>query len=111
MNIPDNLSQSSNLRCYGRSNGARVGNGAKKIKKELSAKKIPLLGITAAFSFLIMMFNVPVPCGTTAHAICATLIAILIGPFSACISVTIAFLVQALFFGDGGCPRIRGELF
>lgn len=74
----------------------------KKIKKELSFKKIPTLGVFASLSFLIMMFNVPLPGGTTGHAVGSTLIAILIGPFAACLSVTIALFVQAVFFGDGG---------
>ena len=39
----------------------------KKVKNEVSKSKMPLLGIGAAFSFLMMMFNVPLPGGTTGH--------------------------------------------
>ncbi len=74
----------------------------KKVGSELSQVKIPLLGIGAAFAFLLMMFNVPLPGGTTGHAVGGTLIAVLLGPWSACIAVTIALLIQALLFGDGG---------
>lgn len=73
-----------------------------KVKKEINKKKIPMLGVGAAFSFLIMMFNIPIPGGTTGHAVGATLVAILIGPYAACIAITIALLIQAVFFGDGG---------
>lgn len=73
-----------------------------KVKKELPRKKMPLLGICSAFSFLIMMFNLPLPGGTTGHAVGATLVAILLGPYAAVISLTIALAIQALFFGDGG---------
>src|SRR4051812_48285342 len=71
----------------------------KKVKLEVTKSKMPLLGIGAAFSFLIMMFNVPLLGGMTGHAVGGTLLAILIGPFSACISITVALLMQALLFG------------
>jgi cobalt/nickel transport system permease protein len=83
----------------------------KKVKNEITAKKIPLLGISAAFSFLIMMLNVPLPGGTTGHAVGATLVAILIGPFSAVIAVSIALLIQALLFGDGGILAFGANCF
>ncbi len=75
---------------------------AKKASKNLNAKTIPLLSIFSAFSFIIMMFNVPVPGGTTAHAIGGTLIAIVLGPWEAVIGVSVALFIQAVFFGDGG---------
>src|SRR4029079_17145626 len=63
---------------------------------------VPLLAIAAAYAFLVMMFNVPIPDGTTAHAVGAVLIAVLLGPWAAVIAVSTALLIQALFFGDGG---------
>lgn len=83
----------------------------KKVKNEISKAKMPLLGIGAAFSFLIMMFNVPLPGGTTGHAVGGTLLAILLGPFSACISITVALLIQALLFGDGGILSFGANCF
>ncbi|KJR46062.1 Substrate-specific component NikM [Desulfosporosinus sp. I2] len=49
-----------------------------------------------------MMFNVPIPDGTTAHAVGGSLLAILFGPWTAAIGVAIALVIQAIFFGDGG---------
>ena len=83
----------------------------KKVKKEISKAKLPQLGIAAALSFLMMMFNVPLPGGTTGHAVGGTLIAILLGPYSACISVSVALLVQALLFGDGGVLSFGANCF
>lgn len=80
-------------------------------KKTLKAKQVPLLGIGAAFSFVIMMFNVPIPGGTTGHAVGAVLVAILLGPWAACIAVTVALVVQALLFGDGGITAIGANCF
>ena len=82
-----------------------------KVKAEMENVKVPMLGICAAFSFLLMMFNVPLPGGTTGHAVGGTLIAILIGPFAACISVTVALLIQALMFGDGGVLAFGANCF
>lgn len=77
-----------------------------KVKKTLKAKQVPMLALGAAFSFVIMMFNVPVIGGSTGHAVGGTLIAILLGPWAAAIAVSIALVVQALVFGDGGITAI-----
>ena len=53
-----------------------------KVKRTIDKKKIPILGVCAAFSFLIMMFNIPAPGGTSAHAVGSVLIAIILGPAS-----------------------------
>ena len=75
------------------------GYSIHKIKTEIPKSKMPLLGIGAAFSFLGMMFNVPLPGGTTGHAVGGTLIAILTGsPAAGCIAVSIALLIQTLLF-------------
>jgi cobalt/nickel transport system permease protein len=79
---------------------------AVKVRKSLKAKQIPLLALGAAFSFVIMMFNVPVVGGSTGHAVGGTLIAILLGPWAAVVSVSIALVIQALLFGDGGITAI-----
>jgi cobalt/nickel transport system permease protein len=83
----------------------------KKVKEEVSKTRMPLLGIGASFSFLMMMFNVPLPGGTTGHAVGGTLLAILLGPYSACISVTVALLIQALLFADGGILAFGANCF
>jgi len=80
-------------------------------KKTLSAKQVPLLAIGAAFSFVIMMFNVPIPGGSTGHAVGGVLVAILLGPWAACIAVTVALVVQALLFGDGGITALGANCF
>ncbi len=73
-----------------------------KVKKIVKSRYVPYVAIAAAFSFLVMMFNIPVPDGTTAHAVGAVMIAIVLGPWAAVIAVSISLIIQALFFGDGG---------
>ena len=53
----------------------------KKVREQIPQERLPLLGIGAAFVFLAMMFNIPLPGGTTGHAVGGTLMAILIGPW------------------------------
>ncbi len=83
----------------------------KKVKDHLPKEKVPKLGVGGAFSFLGMMFNVPLPGGTTGHAVGGTLIALLLGPWAACISVSMALLLQALIFGDGGILAFGANCF
>ena len=73
-----------------------------KVRRALDARQAPLIAIGAAFTFVIMMFNIPLPGGTTGHAVGGTIIAIVIGPWAAIIAISVALAIQALFFGDGG---------
>lgn len=83
----------------------------KKVKQALKTKHVPLMAIGAAFSFTIMMYNVPVPGGTTAHAVGGGLLAIILGPWAATIAITIALAIQALLFGDGGILAFGANTF
>lgn len=82
-----------------------------KMKEEVPKEKMPLVGIGAAFVFLGMMFNVPLPGGTTGHAVGGTLLAILLGPYAACLAVSISLLIQAVLFGDGGILAFGANAF
>lgn len=84
---------------------------SRKIRQGLKSSHVPVLALSAAFSFVIMMFNVPVPGGTTGHATGATLIAVLLGPWPAVMAVSIALVIQALMFGDGGITAIGANCF
>jgi cobalt/nickel transport system permease protein len=85
---------------------ALAARAVKKVKKQLSARIIPFLGMAAAFSFLIMMFNIPIPGGTTGHAVGAAVIALIFGPWIASVAVSVAIIIQALVFGDGGITAL-----
>lgn len=81
------------------------------VKRTLKTTQVPLMAMGAAFSFVIMMFNVPIPGGSTGHAVGGALIAILLGPWAACIAITVAVVIQALLFGDGGITAIGANCF
>lgn len=84
---------------------------ARRTARSLSAQQVPLLSLGAAFCFAIQMFNVPAVGGTTAHAVGATLLAILLGPWTALLAVTLTLGIQAIFFGDGGVLALGANSF
>lgn len=90
---------------------AATAIAVKKVRKDVSARNIPYLGMAAAFSFIIMMFNLPIPGGTTGHAVGSAVIAILLGPWAAMVAVSVALIIQALIFGDGGITAIGANCF
>lgn len=81
------------------------------IKKNLKIHQIPLLSLGAAFSFVIMMFNIPIPGGTTGHAVGGVLLSIILGPWTTSIIISIVLIIQALIFGDGGITAIAANCF
>ena len=83
----------------------------RRVKAALRTRAIPLLSVFAAFSFLIMMFNLPLPGGTTGHAVGMAISAIVLGPAMSILAISIALLVQALLFGDGGITAFGANCF
>ena len=76
--------------------------GFKKLKQNLNEKTLPLVATLTALSFLIMMINIPIPGGTSGHAIGTAVLAILFNPWIAFVSISLVLLIQSLVFGDGG---------
>lgn len=111
MHIPDNYLSPSTCAVFAAAMVPVWYYSLKKIKEDLPKDKIPLIGVGAAFSFLLMMFNLPIPGGTTAHAVGGTLIAVLLGPYTACIAISVALLIQAVIFGDGGILAFGANSF
>ncbi len=72
---------------------------------------MPYLALAAAFSFVIMMFNVPVPGGSSGHAVGSALVAIILGPWAAVVTTSVALLIQCLVFGDGGITAFGANCF
>jgi len=111
MHIPDGyLSPQTYIPLYA-AFAAFMGIALKKVKDSFSAKNIPYLGMASAFSFLIMMFNVPIPGGTAGHAVGAGIVALILGPWTAMVAVSVALIIQAFLFGDGGITAIGANCF
>jgi cobalt/nickel transport system permease protein len=84
---------------------------SRKVGNMLQTKAVPLISAVSAFSFVVMMFNLPLPGGTTGHAVGMAIAAIVLGPWAAIIAISIALLIQALFFGDGGITAYGANCF
>jgi cobalt/nickel transport system permease protein len=83
----------------------------RRVKSALHARLIPLLSLFAAFSFVIMMFNLPLPGGTTGHAVGMGVASIVLGPWASILAISIALTIQAVFFGDGGITALGANCF
>jgi cobalt/nickel transport system permease protein len=78
----------------------------RKARAELDERTAPLAGLTAAFVFAVQMMNFPVGAGTSGHLIGGALTAVLVGPWTAVLCMTVVLLVQALLFADGGLTAL-----
>src|SRR5215216_4240106 len=83
----------------------------RKVQRLLSTRLVPLIAVFGAFSFVIMMFNLPLPGGTTGHAVGMGISTIVLGPWGSMLAVSVALLIQALFFGDGGVTAFGANCF
>jgi len=83
----------------------------RKMKRVLHTRAIPLLSLAAAFSFVIMMFNLPLPGATTGHAVGVGIATIVLGPWGSMLAISTALVIQAVFFGDGGITTIGANCF
>src|SRR6202140_425739 len=82
-----------------------------RLKRALNTQMVPLLSVFAAFSFVVMMFNLPLPGGTTGHAVGVGLATGILGPWASMLAVSMALIIQAIFFGDGGITAIGANCF
>ena len=83
----------------------------RRMRRGLNTHMVPLLSVFAAFSFIVMMFNLPLPGGTTGHAVGVGIAAIVLGPWASILAISIALVIQALLFGDGGITAIGANCF
>jgi cobalt/nickel transport system permease protein len=111
MHIPDGfLSGGINIATYAVS-ASVCGYSIKRCNKEFGDKHVPLLGVTAAFVFAAQMLNFPVAGGTSGHFLGAALAAILMGPYAACLIMSLVLIIQCLGFADGGLTALGSNIF
>ena len=87
-----------------------VGIALRVSDRELDEARIPMLGVLAAFIFAAQMLNFPVAGGTSGHFLGATLAAALLGPWLACLVLTVVVGVQAFAFADGGITALGANV-
>jgi cobalt/nickel transport system permease protein len=83
-----------------------VGLALRGARRELDDRTAPLAGLVAAFVFAAQMLNFPVGAGTSGHLLGGALAAVLVGPWTATLSIAVVLLVQGLLFADGGLTAL-----
>ena len=89
---------------------ATVAYALKIANVELDEARVPLLGVLAAFIFAAQMLNFPIAGGTSGHFLGATLAAVLLGPWLACLVMAVVIAVQAFAFADGGISALGANV-
>ena len=85
---------------------AGVGLALSRARRELDDRTAPLAGLVAVFVFAAQLLNFPVGAGTSGHLLGGTLAAVLVGPWTATLCLTVVLTVQALLFADGGITAL-----
>jgi cobalt/nickel transport system permease protein len=84
---------------------------AKRTNRLLHSRLMPRISLFAAFSFVLMMFNIPLPGGTTGHATGIGIATVVLGPWASMLAISVALAIQAIIFGDGGITAIGANCF
>ncbi len=111
MHIPDGFLDTKTLVTTGVFSAGAIAYGLKKAKEELGDRQVPLMGLAAAFIFAAQMLNFPVAGGTSGHFLGAILAAVLLGPWLACLVISVVLVVQCLGFADGGLTALGANIF
>ncbi len=92
--------------------GGAIAYGARKLKKDLDDRKVPLMGVFGAFVFAAQMINFTIPgTGSSGHLGGGMILAILLGPYAGFLTLASVLFIQALFFGDGGLLALGCNIF
>lgn len=111
MHIPDGYLSPSTCAAMYAASAPCWWMALRRTRRKLSGRTLPLLSLFAAFSFVTMMFNLPLPGGTTGHAVGVGIAAIVLGPWASLIAISLALAIQALLFGDGGITTLGANCF
>lgn len=106
MHVPDGFLDAQTSVATAVVAGGVVVASIARARRELDDRAAPLAGLVAVFVFSAQMLNFPVGAGTSGHLIGATLAAVLVGPATATLCLTVVLAVQALLFADGGVSAI-----
>lgn len=85
---------------------AGIGVALWRSRSSLDDRSAPMAGMAAVFVFAAQMINFPVGAGTSGHLLGGALAAVLVGPWTATLCITVVLVVQALLFADGGITAL-----
>jgi cobalt/nickel transport system permease protein len=111
MHIPDGFLDAKTCVVSGLLAAGGLGYALHHVRRTLPGRKVPLLGLAAAFVFAAQMINFPVMGGTSGHLLGGTLVAALLGPSAAVVVLSAVLIVQCLAFADGGITALGANIF
>jgi cobalt/nickel transport system permease protein len=111
MHIPDGYLSPSTCAALYAGSAPFWYTALRRVERVVQSRMMPLLSVFAAFSFIVMMFNLPLPGGTTGHAVGVAVASIVLGPWASILAISIALTIQAIFFGDGGITALGANCF
>ncbi|GAA1528992.1 energy-coupling factor ABC transporter permease [Streptomyces albidochromogenes] len=106
MHVPDGFINTPVSAVAGVAAVAAVAAGLRGARRELDERTAPLAGLVAAFVFAVQMLNFPVAAGTSGHLLGGALAAILVGPFTGVLCISVVLLMQGILFADGGLTAL-----
>ena len=111
MHIPDGFIDGKTAATTALLSAAAVGLALRQVRRRLPPRRVPLLGLAAAFLFAAQMVNFPVAGGTSGHLVGGVLAAALLGPSAAIVVLTTVLIVQCFLFADGGVLALGANIF
>jgi cobalt/nickel transport system permease protein len=106
MHVPDGFLDATTSLATAGVAAAGVGAALRGARRELDERTAPMAGLVAAFVFAVQMLNFPVGAGTSGHLLGGALAAVLVGPWTGVLCVSVVLMVQALLFADGGITAL-----
>ncbi|MEV0317205.1 energy-coupling factor ABC transporter permease [Streptomyces sp. NPDC050658] len=106
MHVPDGFIDAPVSAVTGVIAAGAVAVSLKGARRELDERTAPLAGLVAAFIFAVQMLNFPVAAGTSGHLLGGALAAILVGPYTGVLCVSVVLLMQGVLFADGGLTAL-----
>ncbi|WP_405932056.1 energy-coupling factor ABC transporter permease [Streptomyces sp. NBC_00827] len=106
MHVPDGFINAPVSAVTGVVAAGAIAVSLKGARRELDEKTAPLAGLVAAFIFAVQMLNFPVAAGTSGHLLGGALAAILVGPYTGVLCVSVVLLMQGILFADGGLTAL-----
>ena len=111
MHIPDGFINAPTAAVTAGLSAAGLALALRQVRRELPPRRMPLLGLSAAFLFAAQMINFPVAGGTSGHLMGGVLVAALLGPAAAVVVLSTVLIVQCFLFADGGVLALGANIF
>jgi len=78
----------------------------RRLRDRLGDEMLPRLAVFTALAFLLSTVMLPLPGGTSGHAVGVSLLALVFGPWTAFMAYSLVLLLQAVVVGAGGITAL-----